>query len=292
MLKATIFVLSLFSFFHTSGDYRLYDTTQEKFISLHELTSSLSSHHRIVFGEQHYQEDIQKSQAYLINRITSDLRAKEDFSIAWEFLNYTHHKEIQKSLNQYIHHKISAIELFSSWFPASRSPEKNLTYLPVVEKIIDLNGELIAPNAPRSQKRVITTQGISSLDPKLIPPNYERGSQHYFERFKKAMQGHVTGDQLERYFQAQSFTDSVIAHQLQKGAKHSLRFLIIGSFHTDYQDGVIRELKKVSSDPLASIKLVDAKDLTFKDKQALMEPHKDYGPIADYVYFINWNNHE
>jgi uncharacterized iron-regulated protein len=78
-----------------------------------------------------------------------------------------------------------------------------------------------------------------------------------------------------------------MAYHYLKNSKNDLNFLIAGSFHTDFYDGVVNRLKmrhpKIS---LVTVKIIDASD--FSESELLDQlSHEKYGEIADYVYFVN-----
>lgn len=270
------------------GEDRVFDTSAQKFISLDEFADRIPSSGQVVLGEFHYQGNIQKAQGEIIKRVVEKHFKHDAFTVAWEFLNYTDQANVRENFVAYKLGEISDLDLFKRWFPNSTKPEQNLPYISFVDVAVNLGGEVIGVNAPRTQKRVITKEGIGALDPDLVPPNYEIGSDEYWKRFVEAMGGHGTPDSLKRYFEAQSFTDSVMAYQMLSYGAHELQFLIVGTFHSDYMDGVVRELGKTHSWETTTIKIVDKADLEINSYRELLFGHRSYGRYADYIYFTNW----
>jgi uncharacterized iron-regulated protein len=284
-----LLILSLLTLgFSALAEDRVYDTTAQKFITLDEFADKVPSSGQVVLGEYHYQGNIQKAQGTIIKLIVEKHFKQNDFTVAWEFLNYTDQTEVRKNFVAYKLGEISELDLFKKWFPASQKPEQNLPYIAFVNAAVQLGGEVIGVNAPRKQKRVITADGIGALDPDLLPPNYEIGSDNYWKRFVEAMGGHGTPDTMKKYFEAQCFTDSVMAHQMASYGAHDLQFLVVGAFHSDYLDGVVRELGKTHSWDTTAVKVVDKADLEINEYRELLFGNKKYGSYADFIYFTNW----
>lgn len=284
-----ILLLSLaLTCFSTSAEDRVFDTKRQRFLTVEEFADVVPSRGQVVLGEYHYQGNIQKAQGIIIKAIVDRHFRYDDFSVAWEFLNYTNQTEVAKSFRAYSDKEITALELFKKWFPASSKPEQNLPYLSFVDAAASLGGEVIAVNAPRKHKSVITADGIDALDPDLLPPTYEIGSANYLKRFKTAMGGHVPEEKIRNYFEAQCYTDTIMAHQMMAYSAFDLQFLIVGAFHSDYLDGVVREIGKTHSYETTTVKIVDKSELEMTEYQEILFGSRSYGQYADYVFFTNW----
>lgn len=250
------------------------------------LGSVLPARGTIVLGEHHYSVPIQKAQADIIRAVVQSHKAEGRFTVGWEFLDYPKNEKIQELMKLWTSNAIDEEEFTLRLFGSKESAKNHQSYFPIFRAIKDLGGELIATNAPREWKRIVTSKGLAALPAEYIPGEIRTGSNFYFERFKQIMQGHVKEDELIRYFEAQYYTDSAMAHSMEKLSTHELRFLVVGSFHSDYQDGVVRELTHYSKDIVTNIKVIDVSEMSEEEIAEMNNPHPKYGKIADFVYMI------
>lgn len=284
-----LLIVSLFiTCFTAFAEDRVFDTKKQRFLTVKEFADLIPPRGQVVMGEYHYQGNIQKAQGKIIKAIVDRHFKYDQFSVAWEFLNYTDQSSVRENFVAYRNGELTPLELFSKWFPNSSKPEQNLPYLSFVDAAAKLGGEVVAVNAPRKHKRVITADGIGALDPDLLPPTYEIGSDNYLKRFREAMGGHVPEEKLMNYFEAQSYTDTIIAHQLMAYSAYELQFLIIGAFHSDYLDGVVREISKTHVNETTTVKIVDRADLDITTYREILFGNRSYGRFADYIYFSNF----
>ena len=240
----------------------------------------------IVLGEEHYNLPIQKAEGDLIKSIVLHHRTEGRFAVTWEFLNYPDQKEVDIALKNWKSDDSTPADFLLGLFKNENTARKHQIYFPFLESVKLFDGSLIAGNAPREWKKIITTKGISELDPKLVPQNCTGASENYRERFAFTMRDHVPEEALERYLEAQYFTDCVLAQTLSTVPVEEQKFLIVGSFHCDYNDGVIPWFEQYSGGEVITIKLVNANKLSDEEVAALLEPHPKYGRIADFIYLI------
>lgn len=279
----------LFSLLLTScalARIEIHDLKTKQVITEEKLLSELNDKSQIVLGEYHYIDPVQKAEGDLIEKIVKAKKAERNFTVAWEFLDYPEHERLSLEIEEWKKGTINDSEFLVRVFKTENAAKKHEVYLPFFRALRDLDGQLVATNAPREWKKIITTKGIGALDPKLIPPQCGVGSDHYLERFKVTMQDHVPADALIRYFEAQHYTDCVIAQSIETLSQHDLRFLIVGSFHSDYNDASVMKLKKVSGEDVVSIKIIDAEQLTHEELEEMKVPHARFGRIADFLYVI------
>ena len=120
--------------------------------------------------------------------------------------------------------------------------------------------------------------GYSSIPEKYKVEEFFEGSDEYFNRFTKAMEGHANEEQIRQYFLAQVYTDNYIAEKLINKRKYPLNIQIIGSFHSDYYDGVIDQLIQRSEVNITTVRFVEMKNM-----YEYMNPHQSFGKVADYL---------
>lgn len=264
----------------------IYDTKLEQSIEYETFIESLPESMRMVLGEYHYMESIQSAQAQVIKDTVNRNNSASAFTVGWEFLNYIDQQNIASALVDYKSELLDDQAFFAKLFPNSSNPGLNSPYSHIMRVLKELDGQLIGTNATRATKRKLRLEGIDALEPEQVPPNHRLGGENYLERFKEAMQGHMSEELLQGYFLAQSYTDSVISYQLEKLATNSLAFLVVGSFHSDYNDGVVPHLIEISSEPVITTKFIDGSELTEAELDELIEPSPKYGPLADYLIII------
>ncbi len=265
----------------------LYDVKTKQIISYSELANRMTqSESTVVIGEYHYNELIQLGEKEIIKNLVILKSAEKDFNVGWEFLEYDIQLDISDAFDAWYVGQIKDDEFLKALFPKSKKPEAHAPYLPVLEITASLGGSLIATNATRATKKIVMDQGIQALEAKDKPAINMLGSDNYWKRFKAIMGNHVPEDQIKKYFSAQYYTDNIIGTYFDNMSLSPLSFLIIGAFHTDYSDGVIRYLSKNTSRNVISIKVVNGEELTDAEVSDLLTPHTEYGTISDYLLVV------
>lgn len=258
----------------------------QKTVQLSQLMRGDLDGKTLVLGEYHYDKKILKAHADIIWTLVRRDKLENQFSTAWEFLEYDLNTEIQNAFSQWKSSKISDLEYLKRIFPNSKKPESNLPYLDFMAATAKLGGSLIATNATRVTKKVLMEQGIQALPAKDQPLHMSLGSKNYFSRFKAVMGNHVPPQMLQKYFDAQVYTDNIIGTYVEDFQIGRTTFLIIGSFHSDYNDGVVRYLKQHSANDIVSLKIVNSNELTDLELAEFKKPHPVYGYIADYLVIV------
>lgn len=279
-MQKLLLAICIFSTLNAFGEIRIYSTGLQKYIGLEEFTQTVKKDAHYVLGEYHYNEVIQKTQAWLIEHIVTETSAQNDFTVGWEFLLYRDQKAITDLYNQYQAKNITGAELMKRLGHGE-------TYLPILEVSAKFGGEFLALNEAREIKRYISKGGLVSLPSEYQVPMMELGSQNYLKRFMAAMGGHGASQTLMNYYEAQCFTDSVMAYRYSLGSNHDLRFTIVGSFHSDFFDGYVAQLPRYINQEVVAIKIVNANEVSADDELALTSNDPEYGAIADYVIFAD-----
>jgi len=278
----SILLLCLTISFNTFA-YRVYDTQNAKYINKSDFHEQIKLIDQFVLGEFHYDLEIQQTEADIIQDIVKERNLEKKFTIAWEFLNYPDQEKLDSSMTKYKNNLISSIDIIKEFFPGEKNTEMNKSYVPLFDVAKKLDGQFIATNAPREWKSVITKKDISELSKDKIPANMSEGSTDYFDRFENIMGGHVKKEMLKKYFTAQSYTDSVISTSINKLAENDLQFLVIGAFHSDFNDGVIPKLNSVSNKEAVTIKIINPKELDQSDIEQYLNGSELYGQYARYI---------
>jgi uncharacterized iron-regulated protein len=278
LLNITL-LISLFTSISCSAvELKVYNFEIKEFINYNNFINELPNSGHIVMGEYHNQQLIQNAQSQIINDYVLTRNMQGQFNIMWEFLNYTNQEAISTSFNDFILGNINVFEFIT--FIAG---DRNFTYAPMLESAKNLEGKIIGINIPRKYKQQLIDGGLRSVDPIFIPPNIDISGDDYLKRFTAVMAGHVPPEKIEKYFQAQCYTDSVMSYQISKNSNKLINFIIAGSFHTDYFDGTVIRLKKLREDDVVTLKIIDANQTTPEEIKELLTPSSEYGTIADYL---------
>jgi uncharacterized iron-regulated protein len=257
-------------------------SNSQREIGLSELAMNLVFARNVILGEKHNTPAVQLAQAKVMESVVA-LAPQDRMTTAWEFLNYTDQPKIEGAFQQFSTGMISAEEFLT----LTQGSAKYKSYAPILEVTKKFHGQLIGVNLSRADKDPVTQGGIANAKPGTVPVGFEMGGKNYFERFVVSMQGHATEEQIQNYFASQCLTDDVIAEKMLLHSAADRRFLVVGSFHSDYFDGVVTRLMKRAPDqPIAVVRFVDASDYSESELQGFANDPK-YGPVADFVYFVN-----
>ncbi len=285
--KALILVPILLLFFSCAHRVEVRDLATGKILSEDRLVRRLPDRGTIVIGEYHHTPVIQEAEGRLIRKVVTEKYREAGFSVGWEFLPYNRQPQITEAMERWQNGGLGQWQFLKALFPVHKSREKHQDYLPMLEAIRELRGQLVGLNAPDAWKKTITKHGLSRLPPSQRPTDVSSGTAQYRERFDRAMKHHVRKDNsLDHYFEAQNYTDAVMAWALRTNAHHALRFVITGAFHADYNDGVVRALTRSPEERPVTIKMIDATEVQDDEGIELFENDEKYGKIADYLYII------
>lgn len=282
------FILLLFSFLalgsSCAGSPVLYNSATQKSLPLEEGVKTLNPSGYYILGETHYQRNVQQVQGEFIEKFVLHHQLSGTFSVAWEFLDFPKQAELELEFKNYSSGALSLEDLLTKIL--GRAPGDHMLYAPLFEKARDFKGKMVATNAPRSWKSIIVQQGISALSSDKIPANMERGNANYLERFKVALGGHGTPDQIENYFMAQSYTDAVMATSLTNATEGSVTFMVVGSFHSDFDHGLPEYLGKLTNDEITHIRILDVSGLSKEEIREALKPDPKYGDRAPYFILL------
>lgn len=259
---------------------KVFNSASSRFIGYEAFIQNVNLAEFVVMGEFHNDEQIQLAEAQIITDTVASSNSQNNFSLMWEFLDFTDQNKINKEYEKFKNNQISAYEFLSS----STSNSNSKTYAPVVTAARDFGANIWGLNLPREIKQKAMEEGINSIDPKLVPKSHYVGGPEYKDRFAESMGGHVPPEKISKYFLAQCLTDSVMAYQANLRHSH-LSFIIAGSFHTDFYDATVVRLKNLTEKKIVTIKIVNLSDLSEEDVQELKNGSSLYGAYADYIVF-------
>lgn len=264
----------------TAWNGKIVDTFSKEEVSVAALQEAMTHAKIVVVGEKHYTESVQNVEGELL-RLFSSAKQGQKLAFGWEFLAHT-----EESKNQPLWQEVVAGKTSIEDYLIKTQGKMGPMYTPVLQAALDYGHALYGLNLTRAEKAPVVKSGLSALDPTLLPAGYQRLGDHYFERFEAIMGGHVKPEQLDHYFEAQCLTDDVMADQTLKRLQDGV-FVIAGSFHVDYFDGMVSRLMlRDSTQRLLTIRILDLSDYNHSEINDLVW-HPNYGPIADYVWYVN-----
>jgi len=162
-------------------------------------------------------------------------------------------------------------------------------YKPLLEFAREKNLRYIATNIPRRYASMINSQGIEvlkELSPEaleMIGPDLEKyfdPTQKAYAEMADAMGGHVPANMLNIQT-AQAAKDATMAHfSLKNFGKDDLLYHIQGSYHSNYDQGIIWWINKIQ--PGLRIKSITTVSQSEWDE--MKEEEKD--TIADYIIVV------
>lgn len=245
----------------------------------------------VVMSEQHDKEAHHQNQRDFLVSVSG---GPFSISVGMEFFSYPD----QAAVDDYVFDRVSEDDFLKKikWQTAGLFSFFNFSNFPFsfyrfqVRLPAYKGGRTLALNFPRELSGKVAKSGLDGLsdaEKLMMPPNFERGLDSYFERFHEVMKGHAKEEQIQNYFMAQSLWDDTMAWKAADYmSKNPNQFLmiIVGDFHVAYQDGLIARLKKRGIKDLLVVSQVDSTGMSDSDRQELISADPKYGPRADFVF--------
>ncbi len=276
-------IILSFIFTSCAGATVFYNPQTGEKLPLKEAVKTLEASGIYVLGETHYVQEIQEAQGEFIKSFVKEHGLQEDFNVAWEFLDFPRQSIIEAEFEKWSQGLVSFDAMMKEAF--GRNPGDNILYRPLFDAAKIYGGKIIATNAPREWKRKIVSDGFQALNADETPRGLRRGNDAYLERFIAAMGGHGDPATFENYFLAQSYTDAVMADQIEKNHT-STSFMIVGHFHSDFGHGLPEYLRDLGAVKPVLIRMIDASGLSDSELTDALKPHVKYGEVADYFIIV------
>lgn len=270
-----ILFLLLFSSLSVAEISGVFNTTTQRKLAYSDFLNQLSQFEIIVMGDSHYNVDLQLTESSLINDVVR-AHKKKKFALMWEFLNISDQDKIDVEFKNIKPEKPNA-ENFVKTFLGVRA----WSYIPLIETTRKLGGAIIGIDLPRDLKQRLLVNEMKALN-----ISYEG---NYFERFRHVVtpsRHNSSKVDIREYFKFHCLTDQVMSQQILKKHK-DLSFVLVGAFHSDFNDGLMKRLKALSSQKIVNVKLVDENEFGKSgNKNQILVKDKKYGTIADFVVFV------
>lgn len=221
-------------------DYKIYDTRQQKEISIEDITTGLPEKSILLFGEEH-----NDSIGHLLElQLFENLRARYGKKLVLSLEMFE--ADVQPVLNEYLQGIISE----KNFRKEARSWNNYDDYRPLVESAKQNGIAVVAANAPARYVNLVTREGLPALAKiskqakKFIAPlPVDTLTGQYLYRFNEIMGGHSMPNM--HLYQSQNFWDATMAHFIRKGKKQHKADIVLhlnGRFHSDYRSGLAERL--------------------------------------------------
>jgi uncharacterized iron-regulated protein len=247
-------------------------TSQGTSITYEQLLAKCQQADVIFFGELH--DDIQGHHAEL--ELLKDLaKLPQPLAIGLEMLeseDQTVLDELMRDQATFKHLEGAAV-LWPNW---------EQDYLPLVQFAKEKKIAVWATNVPRRYAALVAKRGLPALDslsPQAktwmapLPFNVPYDQASYIA-MRTIMGGHGTDNNAasDRFVAAQAIKDITMAYFINKGLPKGGRLLHInGSFHSDYNEGILTYLKKFNPNLRTLTLAFRAKDADHIDKPNLAD---------------------
>lgn len=263
LLIRLFFIQNVFAQTDTTSHYAIYNTQENREITLRELSAALLSGEVVFFGEEHDDSVAHAIQLNLLRALNDG--NKDSLTLSMEMFQ----SDVQLVLDEYRSGLITEKNLNAD----GRLWNNYSDYRPLVEYAKENDIYILAANAPSRYTNRVTRGGLESLDSLsdqakayLAPLPIDTFSGRYHEKFSDLLGGHGAMAHLHLY-QSQNLWDATMAWniaQLKKAVPDQRILHINGRFHSDEHLGTVAQLKKYAPEvkilTISSFKVETLKD--------------------------------
>lgn len=229
-----------------SRHYKIYDTRNQKVISVDDIISDMNNADVLFFGEEHNDSTCHVLELTLFTKLAEKYPGKTALSMEM------FETDCQNVLNEYLEGLIRE----KNFIAEARAWHNYKDYRPLIELAKAQQIPVIAANAPARYVNMVNRMGLTSLS-KLnksakawlphLPIDTATGS--YYKKFVQTMGGHANMGDMQLY-QAQSLWDVTMGWSIAQFVKKHRDYKILqmnGGFHSEEKLGAAAQLKKYSS---------------------------------------------
>lgn len=257
--------------------FKIYDTKQHKLIELQEVAASVADADVLFFGEAHDDSLCHALQDSLYGLL---LDRYEHVSLSMEMFE----TDCQLVLDEYLAGFISEGMLVKDG-RAWKNYEEH--YKSMVEEAKANDQSVVAANAPRRYVRLVSRKGLNELEnlPKaaqafLPPMPIFTEDSAYYQRFLAIMSEAGHDAISDNFFHSQCLWDASMAYSVFKHwekDKSRKIYHLNGRFHTDYKQGTVTQLQRLS-------KKINIQNITYFQVDDLENPNwAEYQGMADFL---------
>jgi uncharacterized iron-regulated protein len=240
--------LPLFAFCQEdfSSHYKIYDTKNQKVISVDDIITNVNEANVLFFGEEHSDSTCHVLESIIFNKMAIKYPGKVTLSMEM------FETDCQSVLNEYLNGLIRE----KNFITEARAWHNYKDYRPLIELAKAQHIPVIAANAPARYVNMANRMGLNSLQgldatgKAWLPPlPVDTATGAYYEKFLQIMGGHASMGGMQMY-QAQNLWDATMGWSIGrffKKHKDYKIFQINGGFHSEEKLGVTAQLKKYAS---------------------------------------------
>jgi len=282
MMKTLLYIVAVicpllaFSQNDMEKHFRVYNTLQNKEVTLDDIAADAAKIDVLFFGEEHTDSIAHYVEFTILKKLLIKYPGK--VALSMEMFE----TDTQPVLNEYLRGLIRE----RNFLIDCRAWSNYKDYRPMVEMAKANHMDVIAANAPARYTNMVSRMGLSSLNKldavgqsHLPPLPIDTAIGKYYDKFLKIMGGHTDAGGLKVY-QSQNLWDAAmgwsIAQYLEShsGAKV---FNVNGGFHSEEKLGAVAQLLKYDSKvKVLNIASVSGNDLTKPD-------FAFYSKLGDYI---------
>jgi len=240
--------LPLFTFCQEdfSRHYKVYDTKNQKVISIDGIINNLENAGVLFFGEEHNDSTCHVLELTLLTKLVTKYPGKTALSMEM------FETDCQNVMNEYLEGLIRE----KNFVTEARAWHNYKDYRPLIEWAKSKQVPVIAANAPARYVNMVNRMGLTALE-KLnktgkawLPPlPIDTATGAYYDKFVQTMGGHANMGGMQLY-QAQNLWDATMGWSIAQFVKKNRAYKILqinGGFHSEEKLGATAQLKKYLS---------------------------------------------
>jgi len=274
----SLLFLPLFTFCQEdfSRHYKVYDTKNQKVISIDDIINNLENAGVLFFGEEHNDSTCHVLELTLLTKLVTKYPGKTALSMEM------FETDCQNVMNEYLEGLIRE----KNFVTEARAWHNYKDYRPLIEWAKSKQVPVIAANAPARYVNMVNRMGLTALE-KLnktgkawLPPlPIDTATGAYYEKFIQTMGGHASMNGMQLY-QAQNLWDATMGWSIAQFVKKHRDYKILqinGGFHSEEKLGAAAQLTKY----LPKTKIVNI--ACFSDEQFDNPDWSKFSKNNDYI---------
>jgi len=226
-----------------SSHYKIYDTKNQKLVSVDDIIGNMDKADVLFFGEEHNDSTCHVLEYELFKQLTQKYPGKAALSMEM------FETDCQNVLNEYTGGLIRE----KNFITEARAWHNYKDYRPLIELAKTDHIPVVAANAPARYVNMVNRLGLNSLQnldaigKSWLPPlPVDTATGAYYEKFLQVMGGHSSMGGMQMY-QAQNLWDATMGWSIAQFYKKHRDFKILqlnGGFHSEEKLGTSAQLIK------------------------------------------------
>jgi uncharacterized iron-regulated protein len=228
---------------NTAVHYKIYDTKNQKVISVDDIIRNVDNADVLFFGEEHNDSTCHVLELTIFNKLALKYPGKAALSLEM------FETDCQNVLNEYL----AGLIREKNFITEARAWHNYKDYRPMIELAKSAHIPVIAANAPARYVNMVNRMGLTSLQKlddigrswlPLLPVDTATGA--YYDKFIEIMGGHNSMGGMQMY-QAQNLWDATMGWSIARFFKKHRNYKIFqvnGGFHSEEKLGAAAQLMK------------------------------------------------